>query len=503
MSDMKGGEKRLTPREFALCVKQNKDKIAKIKQQQKQLVAAERQKLANERQPLDRQKTFLNNKYLLDNPLGIMVYVDRVEINGRKLYYVDGLSVKYEMRKERVARRLKNGQIRYSTKNIKHLVFATNSGEYDVTVDAKVAEIRAAIECIEAAIERYPELKNSLDIEIAKIDDQITSLNAKCDNEIAKINAKAESIIDATQTLIDNMITSATKPQLRELHIGRTIAKRVAAVLLVIFVVSGIIGSIASSTERGRNYYINADDTYTFDCNLSYDDSNQTFQCTTREISGYYSKYDTAELKGDNTSINGDKFVSKVEAPIIGADIYRSAEYSTEKVVGEYSKTDVRLELYNTYLKEVVLSKSIKVIWKYSDADLAKITTKHQEWQAEQDRKATEKAAEEKRKAEEETAKKAAEEAKKAQEEAAEKARLEAEVRQRTRQVQTTTRSTNASSTNSNNSSGNSGSSSNSPNSGATNNVYGYCNDGLDVYGNPSARGKANKCYGHGGWRDY
>lgn len=43
----------------------------------------------------------------------------------------------------------------------------------------------------------------------------------------------------------------------------------------------------------------------------------------------------------------------------------------------------------------------------------------------------------------------------------------------------------------------------NSPNSGVTDTVNGYCNDGIYVTGNPSARGKANACYGHGGWRDY
>lgn len=45
--------------------------------------------------------------------------------------------------------------------------------------------------------------------------------------------------------------------------------------------------------------------------------------------------------------------------------------------------------------------------------------------------------------------------------------------------------------------------SNNSPNSGVTDTVSGYCNDGTYVTGNPSARGRANACYGHKGWRDY
>lgn len=32
--------------------------------------------------------------------------------------------------------------------------------------------------------------------------------------------------------------------------------------------------------------------------------------------------------------------------------------------------------------------------------------------------------------------------------------------------------------------------------------VEGYCKDGTPAYGDPSARGKANACYGHKGWRD-
>ena len=41
------------------------------------------------------------------------------------------------------------------------------------------------------------------------------------------------------------------------------------------------------------------------------------------------------------------------------------------------------------------------------------------------------------------------------------------------------------------------------PSTGTNTDVSGYCNDGTYVTGNPSARGKANPCYGHKGWRDY
>jgi len=35
---------------------------------------------------------------------------------------------------------------------------------------------------------------------------------------------------------------------------------------------------------------------------------------------------------------------------------------------------------------------------------------------------------------------------------------------------------------------------------GSSNGITGYCKDGTVASGDPSARGRANSCYGHGGW---
>jgi hypothetical protein len=63
--------------------------------------------------------------------------------------------------------------------------------------------------------------------------------------------------------------------------------------------------------------------------------------------------------------------------------------------------------------------------------------------------------------------------------------------------------SNSGSSSNTDNSPSGSSSQNNSPSSGVNYTVSGYCNDGTYVTGNPSARGGANACYGHKGWRDY
>lgn len=83
---------------------------------------------------------------------------------------------------------------------------------------------------------------------------------------------------------------------------------------------------------------------------------------------------------------------------------------------------------------------------------------------------------------------------------AEEKAEAERKAAEETRRhsAQQTPRST------TNTSGGSNGTSNNySPNTGTNTTVSGYCNDGTFVTGNPAARGKANACYGHRGWRDY
>lgn len=69
--------------------------------------------------------------------------------------------------------------------------------------------------------------------------------------------------------------------------------------------------------------------------------------------------------------------------------------------------------------------------------------------------------------------------------------------------AQSTPKSSTNVSSNSNSSSSNNNNAIHSPNSGVTNIVSGHCMDGKAVTGNPSAKGKSNPCYGHGGWRDY
>lgn len=502
---------KLSPREFARIIKQYEGQIARIKQEKANLLNNLKKQYDGVANPIQKEKELLQNKYLLDNPLGIMVYVDHLDVNGQSLYYSDNLKLRYESQKQQVARRLKNGRISYSTKTIKYIVFTTNKTTVELATAAKVVDIKKTIKYIEEAIDKYPESKNVLDAQILEVDRKISSITNKYNQLSSNIESKCSQATDQLKEKIDTMMAHATKRQWLITH------KKYAVILavVVLLIIVGIIGAINNSIERNRDYYIDIDDKITLNCNLWQDAESGNFQCSNGVLAGKFSKYDTAELDGDSElSIDGSSFIYSVASPIISAKQYRTKDYSIDSITGKFKDIKSKLWIYNTYLRENVLEKSIAVSWRFSDDDIAKLNEANQKWldeervREEAERQAAEaaKAAEEQRKAEE---------AQKAAQEAAEKAAVEAAAQRAAQQSQSTytgtttqnqtTSSTSSSQASNTTSSANNGSggSNYSPNSGVNWVVSGYCNDGTYVTGDPSAKGRANACYGHKGWRDY
>ena len=200
---------------------------------------------------------------------------------------------------------------------------------------------------------------------------------------------------------------------------GTKVAIGVGIFLLVV----GIVGAVMSSIERNRDYTIDLDDEYNFACNLAYDDKQNTFSCARRTIDGTFTSYSTDELhlSLNEADIQGDSFSVPLPIVKIDASNFETDNYSSDSIVEKYGKTTFNASIYNTYLKEDVLNKTITVNWQFSDYDLAMINAKNEAWkEAEAKKKAEEakKAAEEQRKA----AEAAAAAQQKAQEEAARRA---------------------------------------------------------------------------------
>ena len=90
---------KLSPREFARIIKQYEGQIARIKQEKANLLNNLKKQYDGVANPIQKEKELLQNKYLLDNPLGIMVYADHLDVNGQSLYYSDNLKLRYESQK--------------------------------------------------------------------------------------------------------------------------------------------------------------------------------------------------------------------------------------------------------------------------------------------------------------------------------------------------------------------------------------------------------------------
>ena len=187
---------KLSPREFARIIKQYEGQIARIKQEKANLLNNLKKQYDGVANPIQKEKELLQNKYLLDNPLGIMVYVDHLDVKGQSLYYSDNLKLRYESRKQQVARRLKNGRISYSTKTIKYIVFTTNKTTVELATAAKVVDIKKTIKYIEEAIDKYPESKNVLDAQILEVDRKISSITNKYNQLSSNIESKCSQATD-------------------------------------------------------------------------------------------------------------------------------------------------------------------------------------------------------------------------------------------------------------------------------------------------------------------
>ena len=288
-------------------------------------------------------------------------------------------------------------------------------------------------------------------------------------------------------------------------------------VFLAMFIIQGIIKLVNTSIEEHRIYAINIPEEHVFNCNATLDEKTSSIKCPAQKIDGTYSKYDKTELRVGYSDINtkDNHFAKEISDYTIDPSLYITENYDEEKVKNTNLETSITFSLYNTYLSRTMVEKTAHIRYKLTEEDLKLISDRNTEWKRQEaERKAlqekieAEKKAEAKRKAAEEAKERAAEEAREraaeeARERAAKEARERAAAEERRRASQQQTPKYTPAPAYSGGPSTPNRSDSYSPSTGTNTDVSGYCNDGTYVTGNPSARGKANPCYGHKGWRDY
>lgn len=272
-------------------------------------------------------------------------------------------------------------------------------------------------------------------------------------------------------------------------------------VFLAIFIIHGIINLVNTSIEEHRIYAINIPEEHIFNCNATWDEKTSSIKCPEQKIDGTYSKYDKTKLrvKYSNVDTKENFFTKEISDYTIDPSLYVTENYDEEKVKNTNLETSITFSLYNTYLSRTMIEKTVHIRYKLTEEDLKLISDRNIEWKKQEaERKALQEKIEAEKKAEAE--RKAAEEAK---ERAAEEAKERAAAEERRRASQQQTPKYTPAPAYSGGSSTPNRSDNYSPSTGTNTVVSGYCNDGTYVTGNPSARGKANPCYGHKGWRDY
>ena len=280
-------------------------------------------------------------------------------------------------------------------------------------------------------------------------------------------------------------------------------------VFLAISMIQGVIKLVNTSIEEHRIYAINIPEEHVFNCNATWDESNNSIKCPEQKIDGTYSKYHKTKLRVGYSDVDtkDNHFAKEISDYTIDPSLYITENYDEEKVKNTNLEKSITFSLYNTYLNRTVLEKTVHIRYKLTDEDLKFISDRNIEWKKQEaERKAlqekieAEKKAEAERKAAEEAKERAAAEAK---ERAAKVAKERAAAEERRRDNQQQTPKYTQTPAYSGGSSTPNRSDNYSPSTGTNTIVSGYCNDGTYVTGNPSARGKANPCYGHKGWRDY
>ena len=175
-----------------------------------------------------------------------------------------------------------------------------------------------------------------------------------------------------------------------------------------------LIRNAEISREENRNYYINIDEQFSFECNI--EESSYSLLCEERIIEGTFSDYESVKFSDQDGVITYDDKFAKRFRESVPTFLYQTSDFDALKLDG--FDTEIGITLENTLLNRGVAQKAISIHYSFTDADIALLTRKHDEWlkrKAEEEARVQREAEERKAEEEKRAAKqKAAEEAERA-----------------------------------------------------------------------------------------
>ncbi len=193
----------------------------------------------------------------------------------------------------------------------------------------------------------------------------------------------------------------------------------IGAVLVVVYVIIVLILNMISARsleiEKQRNYYIDIEDQFVYDCDVEYDGKSSIY-CESRTIGGNFSNYDTVEFTWPiDVTVDEDSFALQL-SNYVESSVYKKESFDIDKLKDGMDE-EYSFILENKILGKIVADRTVKVHYNFTQADLDLINQLHDKWvadEAERAAKAEQEAAqrraeEEKREAEANAAKEEAE----------------------------------------------------------------------------------------------
>ena len=254
--------------------------------------------------------------------------------------------------------------------------------------------------------DKLSKLKKERDEKIQKIEDELNGLEKTYKENHSKNQETNRKSREEKLKNVKNFLI-----RYKYLFIGLAVIVVLVNIALAIPV---IIRNNEISREKNRDYYINIDEGFSFDCNI--EESNYSLFCEERIIEGTFSNYESVKFSDQDGVITHNNAFAKRLRDSVPAFLYQTSNYDAIKLNG--FDTTISITLENIILNSGVTQKSIPIHYSFTDADKAFLTQKHDEWvkrkaeeEARAQREAEERKAEEEKRAAEQ---KAAEEAERA-----------------------------------------------------------------------------------------
>ena len=254
--------------------------------------------------------------------------------------------------------------------------------------------------------DKLSKLKKERDEKIQKIEDELNGLEKTYKENHSKNQETNRKSREEKLKNVKNFLI-----HYKYLFIGLAVIVVLVNIALAIPV---IIRNNEISREKNRDYYINIDEGFSFDCNI--EESNYSLFCEERIIEGTFSNYESVKFSDQDGVITHNNAFAKRLRDSVPAFLYQTSNYDAIKLNG--FDTTISITLENIILNSGVTQKSIPIHYSFTDADKAFLTQKHDEWvkrkaeeEARAQREAEERKAEEEKRAAEQ---KAAEEAERA-----------------------------------------------------------------------------------------